>query len=198
MRSSSKQAEKTVLIGCHVRVQIRQDLFLLQAKSENAGKTLRQLLCEAINDLCAKYQEGPMAPTPSPVKEVLAVKEQPPAPSAEHDYISLEPKMCELCGKSFLRVRGAAEEKTCSCCEERLATAARLQEALLTAAKRDQEAMRTENVKKALTLTLPQSPVPARIARKKLARSAASKKMTIVRIGRRRDAAIANGIHVTA
>jgi hypothetical protein len=46
---------KTVLIGGHYAQEVRRTLFLVQAEPENAGKNLKQLLGEAINDLCAKY-----------------------------------------------------------------------------------------------------------------------------------------------
>jgi hypothetical protein len=44
-----------VLIGGHFSPEVRRTLFLVQAEPENTGKTLKQLLGEAINDLCAKY-----------------------------------------------------------------------------------------------------------------------------------------------
>jgi hypothetical protein len=46
---------KTILIGGHFSVEVRRTLLLVQAEEENTGKTLKQLLGEAINDLCAKY-----------------------------------------------------------------------------------------------------------------------------------------------
>lgn len=45
----------TVLIGAHFSPQVRRALLLVQAEEVNAGKNLRALLGEAINDLCAKY-----------------------------------------------------------------------------------------------------------------------------------------------
>jgi hypothetical protein len=48
-------AKETVLIGAHYAPTVRSTLFLVQAEPENAGKSLKQLLGEAINDLCAKY-----------------------------------------------------------------------------------------------------------------------------------------------
>ena len=45
----------TVLIGGHYAPEVRRSLMLVQAEPENTGKTLKQLLGEAINDLCAKY-----------------------------------------------------------------------------------------------------------------------------------------------
>jgi hypothetical protein len=51
----SKTAPATVLIGGHFAPEVRRTLFLLQALPENTRKNLKQLLGEAINDLCAKY-----------------------------------------------------------------------------------------------------------------------------------------------
>lgn len=45
----------TVLIGAHYQPEVRRALYLLQAEPRNAGKKLKGLLGEAINDLCAKY-----------------------------------------------------------------------------------------------------------------------------------------------
>ena len=45
----------TVLIGAHYAPEVRRTLLLVQAEPENTGKTLKNLLGEAINDLCAKY-----------------------------------------------------------------------------------------------------------------------------------------------
>ena len=45
----------TVLIGGHFAPEVRRTLLLVQAEPENSGKNLKQLLGEAINDLCAKY-----------------------------------------------------------------------------------------------------------------------------------------------
>ena len=45
----------TVLIGGHFFPEVRRTLLLVQAEPENTGKTLKHLLGEAINDLCAKY-----------------------------------------------------------------------------------------------------------------------------------------------
>lgn len=47
----------TVLIGGHFPPEVRRVLMLVQAEPENAGKNLKQLLGEAINDLCAKYRK---------------------------------------------------------------------------------------------------------------------------------------------
>jgi hypothetical protein len=51
----SKTLPTTVLIGGHFTREVRRTLLLVQAEPENAGKNLKQLLGEAINDLCAKY-----------------------------------------------------------------------------------------------------------------------------------------------
>jgi hypothetical protein len=45
----------TVLIGAHFSPQVRSALRMIQAEPRNAGRNLKQLLGEAINDLCAKY-----------------------------------------------------------------------------------------------------------------------------------------------
>lgn len=45
----------TVLIGAHYAPEVRRTLLLVQAEPANTGKTLKKLLGEAINDLCAKY-----------------------------------------------------------------------------------------------------------------------------------------------
>ena len=47
----------TVLIGGHFPPEVRRVLLLVQAEPENTGKKLKQLLGEAINDLCAKYRK---------------------------------------------------------------------------------------------------------------------------------------------
>ena len=52
-----EKTEKTVLIGAHFAPEVRRVLFLVQAEPENEGKTLKQLLGEAINDLCVKYRK---------------------------------------------------------------------------------------------------------------------------------------------
>jgi hypothetical protein len=53
--SSKKSVPKHVLIGGHFLPEVRRTLLLVQAEPHNAGRTLKQLLGEAINDLCAKY-----------------------------------------------------------------------------------------------------------------------------------------------
>jgi len=58
-RTSKKKAPAaalgTVLIGGHFSREVRRTLLLVQAEPKNTGKNLKQLLGEAINDLCAKY-----------------------------------------------------------------------------------------------------------------------------------------------
>jgi hypothetical protein len=44
-----------VLIGGHYSPVVRRALLLAQAQPQNEGRNMRQLLGEAINDLCAKY-----------------------------------------------------------------------------------------------------------------------------------------------
>lgn len=55
----NKKAERalpaTVLIGGHFAPEVRRTLLLVQAERKNTGRNLKQLLGEAINDLCAKY-----------------------------------------------------------------------------------------------------------------------------------------------
>lgn len=54
-QTAGKASAGTVLIGGHYSREVRRTLLLVQAEPENSGKTLRQLLGEAINDLCSKY-----------------------------------------------------------------------------------------------------------------------------------------------
>ncbi len=53
--SAKKPLPATVLIGGHFSPEVRRALLLVQAERDNTGKNLKQLLGEAINDLCAKY-----------------------------------------------------------------------------------------------------------------------------------------------
>jgi hypothetical protein len=53
--NKAKNGARTVLIGGHFAPEVRRTLLLVQAEPENTGKNLKQLLGEAINDLCAKY-----------------------------------------------------------------------------------------------------------------------------------------------
>lgn len=52
---ATKAKPATVLIGGHFSPDVRRALLLVQAEQKNTGKNLKQLLGEAINDLCAKY-----------------------------------------------------------------------------------------------------------------------------------------------
>lgn len=54
-RKTGASATPTVLIGGHFAPEVRRTLLLVQAEQKNSGKNLKQLLGEAINDLCAKY-----------------------------------------------------------------------------------------------------------------------------------------------
>jgi hypothetical protein len=56
-KPAKEKTDKTVLIGAHYPPEVRRVLFLVQAEPENEGKTLKQLLGEAINDLCTKYRK---------------------------------------------------------------------------------------------------------------------------------------------
>ena len=108
----------TVLIGGHFAPKVRRALFLVQAQPETAGKSLKQLLAEAINDLCSKYAKR----RPNAVGETRVL---------------LEPKACEICGKLFVRVIVEIGEKLCSVCEERLIVEKRNHERTLKVAKRE-------------------------------------------------------------
>ncbi len=54
---TAPRPQKTVLIGGQFSPEVRRVLLLVQADPKNTGKNLRQLLGEAINDLCAKYRK---------------------------------------------------------------------------------------------------------------------------------------------
>lgn len=54
---SKAASSKTVLIGAQFPPEVRRVLLLVQAEPENEGKTLKNLLGEAINDLCVKYRK---------------------------------------------------------------------------------------------------------------------------------------------
>jgi hypothetical protein len=55
--NKAKTLPETTLIGAHFPREVRRVLLLVQAEPQNAGKNLKQLLGEAINDLCAKYRK---------------------------------------------------------------------------------------------------------------------------------------------
>ena len=44
-----------MLIGGHDTPEVRRTLLLVQMERDNAGKSLKDLLGEAINDFCAKH-----------------------------------------------------------------------------------------------------------------------------------------------
>jgi hypothetical protein len=54
-KATTGKGPATVLIGGHFAPEVRRTLLLVQAEPQNTGKNLKQLLGEAINDLCAKY-----------------------------------------------------------------------------------------------------------------------------------------------
>ncbi len=56
-RSATVKGGSTVLIGAHFVPEVRRALMLVQAQPENTGRNLKDLLGEAINDLCAKYSQ---------------------------------------------------------------------------------------------------------------------------------------------
>lgn len=49
----SKQPSETVMVGAHFDPEVRRALLVVRGKT---GHSMRQLLGEAINDLCAKYK----------------------------------------------------------------------------------------------------------------------------------------------
>jgi hypothetical protein len=53
--TKAKTPPATVLIGGHYSPEVRRALLLVQAEPKNTGRNLKQLLGEAINDLCVKY-----------------------------------------------------------------------------------------------------------------------------------------------
>jgi hypothetical protein len=191
----------TVLIGGHFAPEVRSSLFLLQAQPENAGKNLKQLLGEAINDLCAKYGNAKRSPNvevaadPIPLDKVDSVGE-------ELSCVLLEPKACEICGKSFLRVIGEVGEKTCSGCEERLIIEKRDHETTLAAAKAWREppkSDRTGKSKESFDPDLPANSLPPRRGNnRKVSRAGGRKHVTEVRHALRRAAAIADEVRVHA
>jgi hypothetical protein len=50
-----ERLKETVLIGGQYPPQVRSALLLVQSQPQNVGRTLQDLLGEAINDVCAKY-----------------------------------------------------------------------------------------------------------------------------------------------
>lgn len=57
--SSLNPKAGTVLIGSHYPPKVRRALLLVQAEEKNNGRNLRQILGEAINDICEKYGVPP-------------------------------------------------------------------------------------------------------------------------------------------
>jgi len=47
-----KEAPETVLVGAHFSPEVRRSLIIVRGKT---GLTMRQVIGEAINDLCSKY-----------------------------------------------------------------------------------------------------------------------------------------------
>lgn len=54
-QATASAQSKTVLIGAHFSPQVKAALRMVQANPANCEKKSRDLLGEAINDLCAKY-----------------------------------------------------------------------------------------------------------------------------------------------
>jgi hypothetical protein len=64
-KSHSRRKEiGKVLIAGHFDPEVRSALFLIQAKKSHVGRSLQDMLGEAINDYCAKYHvPQPYKPT---------------------------------------------------------------------------------------------------------------------------------------
>ena len=73
-----ERLKETVLIGGQYPPQVRSALLLVQAQPQNVGRTLQDLLGEAINDVCAKYNVA--QPYHSPRSNNLCIP-PPPLPS---------------------------------------------------------------------------------------------------------------------
>jgi hypothetical protein len=67
----------TIMIGGHFSPQVRSALLLVEAQPQNIGRTLNDLLGEAINALCAKYNVPP--PYHSQTLNNLYISPPPPA-----------------------------------------------------------------------------------------------------------------------
>jgi hypothetical protein len=175
-----------------------EDLLLIASLRKEFGKVSNSAIYKmALHALSRKEQLARAAIGKERI-EPGAVPDQPSA--APVDVVTLEPKCCEGCGKSFLRVIGG-QDKLCSGCEVSLEAAERAAALSLERAKREcsQNPGGGKGVLRAKSdrsrepvLTLPISPAPTHDA-SKVSRGAAGKRMTIVR-QRRRGAAIANGI----
>ena len=53
--SRNRRPVGLMMVGGHYPPQVRSALLLVTAQPENVGRSLQDLLGEAINDLCAKY-----------------------------------------------------------------------------------------------------------------------------------------------
>jgi hypothetical protein len=71
------RAEGTKMIGGYFYPEVRSALLLVKAQPQNVGRTLNDLLGEAINALCAKYNVTP--PYHSPISNNLYISPPPPA-----------------------------------------------------------------------------------------------------------------------
>jgi hypothetical protein len=62
-KKTAAASDRTVMIGAQFSPEVRRALLLIQAEPENDGKNMKDLLGEAINDLCVKYRK------PQPYKQ---------------------------------------------------------------------------------------------------------------------------------
>lgn len=161
----------TVNVGAHFDPEFRRRLFLLQA---NDGRRLKELLSEALNDLFAKYSDVLVGASTRAVAARAPATSPRPKAEKTSTLVSLEPKTCEKCGASFLRVIGDPDT-LCSACEASLEAVKRKTEASLASARRDLADVDVE-------------------APKKVARGRALTGKTKAVRARRRKAAIENGI----
>ncbi len=174
-----------VLVDGHFTPKVHHVLHLVQAATPNAGKSFNHLLGEAIDDLCAKYGVVPRSSSTD--------QHHSQAAPGTSGYAKLEPKICEGCSKSFLRLVGRQDEKMCSACEVRLTEETRVQERLLASAKRDVPKSNGGRETKTSFDPDPSSFSSAPVRHDRIMR-AVHKHMTEDRHERRRTAAIANGI----
>jgi ribosomal protein L37AE/L43A len=162
----------------------QKDLEIISALRQELGKGVGlSALCRcAIRALARK--EG-LLDAPAPAEQPPAVAMVPvEKPARTADYLTLQPKLCETCGKQFLRVVGE-KDNLCSNCEARIAAAAERTE-------KPEKARATENIENVF------DPSPFSVsapARAKIPRKTSGDGMTIVRSNRRREAsALENGI----
>lgn len=59
------RAEGTKMIGGYFYPEVRSALLLVKAQPQNVGRTMNDLLGEAINALCAKYNVPPPYHSPT-------------------------------------------------------------------------------------------------------------------------------------